>query len=63
MDKQDAVSDRSTLCITRQSGQAVWIGDTRVQLILMDRGNIKVRINAPRDVPIRREELKPPTTT
>lgn len=50
--------NRTSLCISRNSGQAVWIGDARVQ-VEITAGKIRMRITADRSVTILREEIKP----
>ena len=51
-------SRRTTLCITRHSGQAVWVGCARIEVAVANGNQVRVRITAPHDVPIVREELK-----
>jgi sRNA-binding carbon storage regulator CsrA len=48
--------DRTTLCVTLKSGEAVFIGDARVTVTL-DRNRMRLYIQAPRDVNIVRESL------
>ena len=45
------------LVITRKSGEGVWIGDSHVIVRFTENGTVKLSIDAPRDVPIRRDEL------
>ena len=48
------------LVLTRKVGEKVIIGDNIVVAVLeIDRGQIRLGIQAPRDVPIRRSELLP----
>jgi sRNA-binding carbon storage regulator CsrA len=46
----------STLCITRKDGEAVLIGDCRVQVYYVG-ARVRLRITAPRDMRIVREEI------
>lgn len=46
------------LILTRQLGEAILIGDNiTVEVVFVDGGQVKLGIEAPRDVPILREEL------
>ena len=44
------------LCLSRNVGQWVQIGDVLVQIKSMSRGCVQLGIQAPREVPIRRVE-------
>ena len=51
------------LVLSRKLHDAVRIGDDiRIQVIDVDRGKIRLALDAPRDVPIFREELLDPKT-
>lgn len=51
------------LVLTRRDGEWVRIGDAiRVQVVEIDRGRCRLRIEAPRDVEIVREEILPQPT-
>lgn len=56
MAKEGNQNEKTTLCITRKSGEVVWIGQTRVEII---GATVKVRITAPRKVVVLREEVLP----
>jgi len=56
MSADPTAPDRTTLCLTLKSGQAVFVGDSRFA-VEFDRGRIRVRITADRDVTILRETL------
>lgn len=46
------------LVITRKRGQSFRVGENiMIHIIETDRGNVKVGIDAPKDVPIARSEL------
>ena len=48
------------LCITRRRGERVRIGeDVWVEVLDIDRGQVRLGIYAPREVPIFRQELLP----
>lgn len=48
------------LVLSRNVGEAIRIGDTiRILIVDVDRGTVKVGVEAPRDVVILREELVP----
>lgn len=52
------------LVLTRKVGEKIWIGnDICVTVVQVERGKVRLGIEAPRDVNIRREELlsSPPT--
>ena len=46
------------LVITRKSGEGVWIGSAHVIVRVTDAGQVKVSIDAPATINIRRDELK-----
>lgn len=49
----------SSLCLSRRLGQAILIGDgVLIRVVQIDRGKIRLRIEAPRDVAIDREEVR-----
>lgn len=53
--------DCGKLCITRFDSQAVWIGDDIKVTVLIpkhSKRNVKLIIEAPKDINIAREELK-----
>ena len=53
----------TTLILSRKLGESIMIGDGITVTPVRRSGQvIKLRINAPRDVPIRRGELEPLTT-
>lgn len=46
--------------LSRKLGEKIWIGDTVCVTVLdIDRGKVRLGIEAPRDVPIFREEIRP----
>jgi carbon storage regulator len=46
--------------LTRKLGEKILIGDDiAIQVVAIDRGKIRLGIEAPRDVPIFRQELLP----
>lgn len=48
------------LVLSRKLGEKIWIGaDICITVVDIDRGKIRVGIEAPRDVPIYRQELLP----
>lgn len=48
------------LCLTRKLGEKVYIGEEIVVTVIdIGRGKIRLGIEAPRDVPIYREEVMP----
>jgi sRNA-binding carbon storage regulator CsrA len=49
---------RTTLVVTRKDGQAVTVGDVRVQVSIVA-SRVRLRITAPASVRILREELNP----
>lgn len=52
------------LVLARKLGEAIVIGDSiRIVVLEINRGMIRVGIEAPRDVPIFRQELLPPKPT
>jgi carbon storage regulator len=51
------------LVLTRKPGEAIWIGETiRICLVAIDRGRARVGIQAPREIPIEREEIRTEAT-
>jgi sRNA-binding carbon storage regulator CsrA len=50
-------TNRGTLCITRKSGEAVIVGDARIEFEIVGPNKAFVRITADRNIPIVREEL------
>jgi carbon storage regulator CsrA len=46
------------LVITRKDGEGVWIGDAHVIVRVTDSGQVKLSIDAPATINIRRDELK-----
>jgi len=49
---------KTTLCLSRKSGQAVIVGNARVEVEVVGRDRVKLRITAPAEVRILREELQ-----
>jgi sRNA-binding carbon storage regulator CsrA len=49
---------RTTLTLTRKSGQAIWIGESRVEVEMVN-GRVKLHVTADENVLILREELRP----
>lgn len=46
------------LVLSRKVGEKIYIGENiAVTVVEVDRGKVRIGIEAPRDVPIRREEL------
>mgnify|MGYP003453006295 CR=1 FL=1 len=52
------------LVLTRKSGEAIYIGDN-IKIVVgdMDRGKVRICIEAPKEVEIRRGELPPQKET
>ncbi len=50
-------NDRATLCISRKDNEAVWIGNSRVEVYHDNRGRVRLVIPADKSVRIAREEL------
>jgi carbon storage regulator len=49
------------LVLSRHEGEKIWIGENVcITVIEIDRGKIRLGIEAPKDVPIYRSELLPP---
>ncbi|MBL8867140.1 MAG: carbon storage regulator [Planctomycetia bacterium] len=49
------------LVLSRKLGEKIFIGETIcITVVDIDRGKIRLGIQAPRDVPIYRQELVPP---
>lgn len=49
------------LVLSRKLGEKVYIGDNIcITVVDIDRGKIRLGVEAPRDVPIYRQELLPP---
>lgn len=49
------------LVLSRRIGESIVIGDNvTVTVVDIDRGKIRIGIDAPRDVPVLRSELLPP---
>lgn len=49
------------LVLTRKLNQAIWIGpDIRVSVVRINSDQIRVGIEAPQEIRVLREELKPP---
>ena len=47
------------LVLTRKEGQKLFIGDDiEIQLVSISRGQAKLGVTAPREIPILREEIK-----
>lgn len=47
------------LVLTRKVGEKIWIGDNvSLTVVQVDRGKVRLGIEAPRDVNIRRAELE-----
>jgi len=48
------------LCLSRTKGEKVYVGnDIVITVVSVDRGKIVLGIDAPKDVPIRRDDMKP----
>src|SRR5262245_24902849 len=48
------------LVLSRKLGEVIWIGEKiKITVVDIDRGKIRLGIEAPRDVPIYRQELLP----
>lgn len=48
------------LVLSRKRGQHIYIGDNiTIAIVDIDRDKVKIGIEAPRDVPVMREELVP----
>lgn len=48
------------LVLTRKLGEKIHIGDNiHITVVDIDRGRVRIGIDAPRDIPIRRDELPP----
>jgi carbon storage regulator len=49
------------LVLSRKLGERIFIGDNVVVTVFeIDRGKVRLGVDAPRDVPIWREEVRPP---
>ncbi len=47
------------LILSRKLEEAIWLGDNiKVKIMGIDKGNVKIGIEAPSDITILREELK-----
>lgn len=47
------------LILTRRTDESLWIGDYKVTVTGIDRrGSVRLGIDAPKDVPILRDEIK-----
>lgn len=47
------------LVLTRRINESLWIGDAKVTVTSIDRrGSVRVGIEAPREIPILRDEIK-----
>ena len=47
------------LILTRRTNEAIYIGDIKVTVTSIDRrGSVRLGVEAPKDVPILRDELK-----
>lgn len=52
------------LVLSRKLGEKIWIGETvSITVVDIDRGKIRLGIEAPRDVPVYRQELLKTTPT
>ena len=48
------------LILSRKAGEKIYIGDDIVLVVTkIDRGKVRIGIDAPKDIPILREELLP----
>jgi carbon storage regulator len=48
------------LVLSRKEGEAIFIGENvKIVVVEIDRGKVRLGIEAPRDVPIYRQELLP----
>lgn len=47
------------LCLTIKDGEWVQIGDARLKILEIDKGRIRLGIEAPRSVEVLREKLMP----
>ena len=53
--------DNRKLVLSRKLGEKIYVGDNVcITVVDVDRGKIRLGIEAPRDVPIYRHELPPP---
>lgn len=47
------------LILTRRIDESIWIGDAKVTVTSIDRrGSVRIGIEAPKDIPIVRDEIK-----
>jgi carbon storage regulator len=47
------------LILTRRINESIWIGDSKVTVTSIDRrGSVRIGIDAPKDIPIVRDEIK-----
>lgn len=55
---QSAPEERAMLILTRRVGETLMIGDDVTVTVLGVKGNqVRIGVNAPRDVPVHREEI------
>lgn len=48
------------LILTRKQDEVIYVGDSiRVKIVGVSSGKVRILIDAPQDMPIRREELAP----
>jgi carbon storage regulator len=48
------------LCLSRRENESLWIGETiEVQVVRIDKDKVRLAISAPREVSVRRSELRP----
>lgn len=47
------------LVLTRKLGETIMVGEIPVQVVRIAGGTVRLAIDAPREIPIRRAELKP----
>ena len=47
------------LALTRKLGETIMVGEIPVQVVRIAGGTVRLSIDAPREIPIRRAELKP----
>jgi len=52
---------RAILVLSRKRGERIHIGeDIVITVVDVDRGKVRIGVEAPRDVPVYRQELLPP---
>lgn len=50
------------LCLSRKLGEKIWIGENVcITVVAIDRGKVRIGIEAPKDVPVYRAELLGPS--